>query len=41
MQWLKDQGADINAKDNEGRTLLSVARDEYIKEWLRANGAQE
>ena len=40
MQWLKSQGADINAKDKNGETSLSLVKDEKAKEWLRAIGAR-
>jgi len=43
MKWLKEQGADINAKDYEGKTPLQLAEERNRKdvvEWLKANGAE-
>lgn len=33
-------GADVNVLDNEGRTLLDVAKSEEIKEMLRKHGGK-
>jgi len=41
MAWLKAQGADVNAKDNNGQTPLSVTTNDKVKKWLLANGAHE
>jgi len=43
MKWLKEQeggGVDLNAKDDYGRTPLSLADTDEAKAWLRANGAK-
>jgi len=37
---LKEQGADINARDNRGLTPLSVVYSPEARKWLRANGAK-
>ena len=47
MKWLKEQGADINAKDDEGNTPLDLAKarslDKPVRnqiiDWLKENGA--
>jgi hypothetical protein len=48
MKWLRERGADINVRDNEGRTPLSAAMRGYwpplngkAAKWPRANGAKE
>ena len=40
MKWLKTQGADVNAANNDGQTPLTAAGTEDAKRWLRANGAR-
>ncbi|MCL2645920.1 MAG: ankyrin repeat domain-containing protein [Phycisphaerales bacterium] len=50
LKWLKEQGADINAKDDNGRTPLDHAingfgiggytPDQKIMNWLKNNGAR-
>ena len=45
MNWLKSQGADINARDNDGETPMhSAAKNKWLNavdaiEWLEAQGA--
>jgi len=42
MQWLKEQGLDVNAKDDEGVTLMHCAArmDEVdMLTWLKESGA--
>ncbi len=40
VQLLLDNKADVNARDNEGRTSLSIAEDEDIRSLLRKYGAK-
>ena len=40
MEWLKAQGADINARRSDGATPMhSAARGNAVMEWLKAQGA--
>jgi ankyrin repeat protein len=42
VKFLVGSGVDVNARDNEGWTALSQARDQgypEIVEWLKKNGA--
>jgi ankyrin repeat protein len=46
MAWLKEQNADINARDSKGHTPLAIARqagaregDANVIQWMRDNGA--
>ena len=41
VQLLIAKGADINAKDNSGRTPLNLAKNDDVKELLRKHGAKE
>jgi len=40
MAWLKEQGASVKVRDNEGKMPLDVAKSEAARAWLRANGVE-
>ncbi len=39
VKLLVEKGADVNAKDNDGDTVLSLASNNEVKQWLREHGA--
>ena len=40
VQLLVEKGANVNAKDEDGKTALDIAETPEIKEYLRSNGAK-
>jgi len=43
MKWLKENGADVNAKDSKGKTPLQHTEEfdrRNAARWLKENGAK-
>jgi ankyrin repeat protein len=41
MAWLKQHGAEVNVTNCCGGTILSYAKNDEVRTWLLANGAQK